>query len=62
LPNLLAWRAPAVPGRADREVSWVGTISNSYGIANEEAGGPIFISRSPKRPLSRAWLDLKRLD
>src|SRR5215472_13529106 len=53
--------------RADLEalfvdVSQVGTISNAYGIANNDAGTPIFVCRSPRQPLWRAWPSLKTLD
>ncbi|HKF74796.1 MAG TPA: glycosyltransferase family 39 protein [Candidatus Dormibacteraeota bacterium] len=44
------------------DVTRVGTISNSYGVDNHEAGMPIFVCRSPRRPLWQAWPSLKRLD
>jgi 4-amino-4-deoxy-L-arabinose transferase-like glycosyltransferase len=44
------------------DVTEVGTISNSYGVANQEAGRPIFVCRSPRRPLWQAWPSLKLLD
>ncbi len=44
------------------DVTQVGTISNSYGVANQEAGMPIFVCRSPRRPLWQAWPSLKLLD
>jgi len=40
------------------DVTEVGTISNSYGVANQEAGMPIFVCRSPRRPLWQAWPSL----
>lgn len=43
-------------------VTQVGTISNSYGVANQEAGRPIFVCRSPRRPLWQAWPSLRALD
>ncbi|MDQ6774240.1 MAG: hypothetical protein M3024_14865, partial [Candidatus Dormibacteraeota bacterium] len=44
------------------DVKEVGTISNSYGVHNQEEGGPIFVCRSPRRPLWQAWPSLKALD
>ena len=44
------------------DVTQVGTISNSYGVRNQEAGNPIFVCRSPRRPLWQAWPSLKRQD
>lgn len=44
------------------EVTRAGTISNSYGVPNQEAGMPVFVCRSPRRPLWQAWPSLKRLD
>ena len=44
------------------DVTQVGTISNSYGVTNQEAGRPIFVCRSPRRPLWQAWLSLRALD
>lgn len=44
------------------DVTQVGTISNSYGVDNGVAGGPIFVCRSPRRPLWQAWPSLKLLD
>jgi 4-amino-4-deoxy-L-arabinose transferase-like glycosyltransferase len=44
------------------DVSQVGTIGNSYGIENHDAGTPIFVCRSPRRPLWQAWPSLKTLD
>ena len=44
------------------DVTQVGTITNSYGVDNQEAGTPIFVCRSPRRPLWQAWPSLKRLD
>jgi 4-amino-4-deoxy-L-arabinose transferase-like glycosyltransferase len=43
-------------------VTQVGTVSNSYGVDNQEADGPIFVCRSPRRPLWQAWPSLKALD
>jgi Dolichyl-phosphate-mannose-protein mannosyltransferase len=43
-------------------VTQVGTVGNSYGVANQEAGRPIFVCRSPRRPLWQAWPSLKALD
>jgi hypothetical protein len=43
-------------------VEQVGVVSNDYGVANEEAGGPIFVCRQPKQPLWQAWPSLKSLD
>jgi len=44
------------------DVTQVGTVSNSYGVANQEAGGAILVCRSPRRPLWQAWPSLKALD
>jgi 4-amino-4-deoxy-L-arabinose transferase-like glycosyltransferase len=41
------------------DVTQVGTISNSYGVHNGVAGTPIFVCRSPRRPLWQAWPSLK---
>jgi hypothetical protein len=43
-------------------VTRVGTIRNSYGIQNDEEGNPIFVCRSPRRPLWREWPSLKDLN
>jgi 4-amino-4-deoxy-L-arabinose transferase-like glycosyltransferase len=39
-----------------------GTVSNSYGVDNQEQGRPIFVCRSPRQPLWQAWPSLKALD
>jgi hypothetical protein len=44
------------------DVTLVGTIGNSYGVHNQEAGRPVVVCRSPRRPLWQAWPSLKRLD
>ncbi|MDQ6774569.1 MAG: hypothetical protein M3024_16575 [Candidatus Dormibacteraeota bacterium] len=44
------------------DVKEVGTVTNSYGVANQEAGKPIFVCRSPRRPLVQAWPSLKAQD
>jgi Dolichyl-phosphate-mannose-protein mannosyltransferase len=44
------------------DVTQVGTIGNSYGVDNGEAGMPILVCRSPRRPLWQAWPSLKTLD
>src|SRR5215472_14266138 len=44
------------------DVSQVGTLSNSYGVENDDAGTPIFVCRAPRRPLWQAWPSLKTLD
>jgi len=44
------------------DLTKVGTISNSYGVGNGEAGMPIFVCRSPRRPLWQAWPSLELLD
>jgi Dolichyl-phosphate-mannose-protein mannosyltransferase len=44
------------------DVEPAGTISNAYGVQNEEYGRPIFVCRRPRRPLSSEWQALKRLD
>ena len=38
------------------------TITNSYGMHNEEYGRPIWICRDPLIPLDQAWPKLKSLD
>jgi hypothetical protein len=43
------------------DMTQVGTISNSYGVDNGVAGMPIFVCRSPRRPLWQAWPSLKLL-
>lgn len=44
------------------DVEAAGSISNSYGLRNEEFGRPIFVCRHPRRPLWQDWPGLKRLD
>jgi hypothetical protein len=44
------------------DVTQVGTTGNAYGVDNQEAGRPIFVCRSPRRPLWRSWPSLKALD
>jgi 4-amino-4-deoxy-L-arabinose transferase-like glycosyltransferase len=44
------------------DVRQVGTVSNSYGVENNDAGTPIFVCRSPRRPLWQVWPSLKTLD
>ena len=44
------------------DVTQVGTIGNEDGVHNQEAGRPIFVCRSPREPLWRAWPSLKALD
>lgn len=39
--------------------SMVGTVSNSYGLHNEEFGAPISVCRRPKMPLDQLWPRLK---
>jgi hypothetical protein len=39
--------------------SLVGTVSNSYGLHNEEFGAPISVCRQPKMPLDQLWPKLK---
>ena len=39
-----------------------GAVSNSYGIANYESGGHIWICTAPRRPLWQLWPGLKTLD
>jgi hypothetical protein len=41
------------------ECSQVGTISNSYGLHNEEFGAPISVCRQPRLPLDQLWPKLK---
>jgi 4-amino-4-deoxy-L-arabinose transferase-like glycosyltransferase len=44
------------------DVQQAGTITNAYGLRNEEFGKPIWICRSPLLPLHQAWPRLKSLD
>ena len=44
------------------DIQQAGTITNSYGLRNEEYGKAIWICRSPLVPLDRAWPKLKALD
>jgi hypothetical protein len=37
----------------------VGTITNPYGLQNEEFGRPLAICRGPKYPLDVIWVELK---
>ena len=44
------------------DIQQTGTITNSYGLRNEEYGKAIWICRSPLVPLDQAWPRLKALD
>ena len=44
------------------DLQQAGTITNSYGLRNEEYGKPIWICRHPLVRLDRAWPRLKALD
>jgi hypothetical protein len=44
------------------DIQQAGTITNSYGLGNEEYGKAIWICRSPLVPLDQAWPRLKALD
>jgi 4-amino-4-deoxy-L-arabinose transferase-like glycosyltransferase len=44
------------------DIQQAGTITNSYGLHNEEYGKAIWICRSPLVPLDQAWPRLKALD
>ena len=44
------------------DVEQAGTVTNSYGLHNEEFGKPIWICRRPLLPLDQAWPRLKSLD
>jgi 4-amino-4-deoxy-L-arabinose transferase-like glycosyltransferase len=44
------------------DVTQVGTVSNAYGVDNQEEGRPIFVCRQPRRPLWQVWPSLKALD
>jgi hypothetical protein len=44
------------------DIQEAATITNSYGLRNEEYGKSIWICRSPFVPLGQAWLRLKALD
>jgi len=44
------------------KIELAGTISNDYGLRNEEYGRPIWICRDPLIPLDHAWPTLKSLD
>jgi 4-amino-4-deoxy-L-arabinose transferase-like glycosyltransferase len=44
------------------DIQQAGTITNSYGLRNEEFGKAIWICRSPLVPLDQAWPRLKALD
>jgi 4-amino-4-deoxy-L-arabinose transferase-like glycosyltransferase len=44
------------------DIQQAGTITNSYGLQNEEYGKAIWICRSPLVPLDQAWPRLKALD
>jgi len=43
-------------------VELAGTITNSYGVRNEESGRPIWVCRDPLMPLDQVWPKLKSLD
>ena len=44
------------------DIQQAATITNSYGLRNEEYGKSIWICRSPLVPLDKAWPQLKALD
>ena len=44
------------------DIQQAGTITNSYGLRNDEYGTVIWICRSPLVPLGQAWPRLKALD
>jgi 4-amino-4-deoxy-L-arabinose transferase-like glycosyltransferase len=44
------------------DVQQAGTVTNSYGVRNEEFGKPIWICRRPLLRLDQAWPRLKALD
>jgi 4-amino-4-deoxy-L-arabinose transferase-like glycosyltransferase len=44
------------------DIQQAGTVTNSYGLRNEEYGKAIWICRSPLMPLDKAWPRLKALD
>jgi 4-amino-4-deoxy-L-arabinose transferase-like glycosyltransferase len=44
------------------DIQQAGTITNSYGLRNEEYGKAIWICRSPFVPLDQTWPRLKALD
>jgi 4-amino-4-deoxy-L-arabinose transferase-like glycosyltransferase len=44
------------------DIQQAATITNSYGLRNEEYGKSIWICRSPLVPLEKAWPQLKALD
>jgi len=44
------------------DILQAGTITNSYGLHNEEYGKAIWVCRSPFQPLDHAWPRLKALD
>jgi hypothetical protein len=61
--SVLALAAVKVAGTmAFADVEAASSISNSYGLRNEEFGRPIFVCRHPRRPLWQDWPGLKRLD
>ena len=43
-------------------IELAGTITNSYGLHNEEYGQPVWVCRDPLIPLGQAWPKLKSLD
>jgi len=50
---------PALLASLFQTCTQMGTITNSYGLHNEEYGAPIFVCRSPRLPLDQLWPRLK---
>ena len=48
---------------AHKEVTpLLATITNAYGVVNEEYGLPIYVCRGPRRPLAEVWPQLQTMD
>ena len=50
---------PAFLGTLFDGCAQVATVSNSYGLQNQEAGVPIVVCSTPRLPLNELWPHLK---
>ncbi len=58
---LVGW-SPSYARRFFGSVVRAGTISNPYGVQNDEEGAPILLARDPVRPLPALWLAMRHYD
>jgi 4-amino-4-deoxy-L-arabinose transferase-like glycosyltransferase len=58
---LVGW-PPPFARRYFASVEWAGTVSNAFGVRNDEEGAPILIGREPVRPLPAMWPSVRHYD